>query len=370
MSRPLISLHVQLRHLSVVQLILDALAMVAVGALAMFVVLLASFQNFNAVFFETGLRYETREAPAERSDNASDFTVTRGAFVMSASRFDDPARATGDFTNSETPTAWGHHDETGDSLTKLLGGVLVAGDARGTRAVLDRSTAARLGVSVGDDVVLWWEGAECRVALSGIIRAYHEVAGAFDGGLFILPEDACAHRTALWGDDDPTFLRFDGENPSSSATTWNAHVNETLRAAADFRVAGLLPAILAIGLVLWTLAALRAAARVRVQLSAPSEMLLDLGWRAGRIRRAHQFVAASLTLLAAFGSAWLSSELLFRVAGFYIQPAHWMTVGALFAAVAIGIDCFSHVRASREAARRPVRRIHPETYTLGTEGDE
>ncbi|RYF48255.1 MAG: hypothetical protein EOO27_35800, partial [Comamonadaceae bacterium] len=50
----------QLRHLRGWQLVIDAVTMIAVGMLTMFVLLLASFQNFDSVLFESTLRYDTR----------------------------------------------------------------------------------------------------------------------------------------------------------------------------------------------------------------------------------------------------------------------------------------------------------------------
>lgn len=369
MNRPLACLRVQLRHLSIVQLVVDTIAMIAVGMLAMFVLLLATFQGFDAVLFESGLRYDTREVVDAPSDEGLTLTATEGTLVMSAARFDDPDRWEADYNDSRTPTVWRHADD-GAALSELLSAGIIAGDARGQRTLLDEATAVALDVTVGDQLVLTrWDDGECRVTLSGITRSYHEVGDRFIGGLLIVPADACADELTTWTQDATEYLQFNGPHPSASAQSWSDRVLATVSAAIDIRATGILLAILLVGIVLWTLTGLRTARRIREQLDRPSELLFDLGCTAGQVRQTHLLVAGSLTVIAAFGAAWGTSELLWRMASFYIQPAHWLSLALLFAVVTTLVNHASHIRANREASRRPT--IHPAATATGirNEGD-
>ena len=328
--------------------------MVAVGMLAMFALLLASFQNFDALLFESGLRYETRELsdrpPAD--DGGVVLTVTQGVQVMSAVRFDDPERWRGDFNDSVTPVVWSHSDASGERLRGVLDTTVVAGRATGSRVLVDEATAAQLGVGPGDGIVLTsWDDDLCRLTVGGVTRTYREIGGSFLGGLLIVPAAACEEGVTAWTDDNTQFLNFDGSSPS--AQTWLERMGTVALSSMDFQASGLFPAVLVISLGLWFLASLRATRRIRDSLALPSDLLFDLGCTAGHVRTTHLLVSGVLVTGAAIGAAWGAHEALWRVAEFYTQPAHWVSVALVFAAATMTVLFVAHRRASREASRRP-----------------
>ena len=362
MTRRLSTLRFQLRHLSLPQILIDVVMTAAVGVLTMFVLLLASFQNFNAVFFETGLRYETRSAfdqqpPAEAEGLL--LTVTEGVRVMSAQRFDDPTRWRGDFNDSISPLVWSHSDASGNAVGTLFSANMVSGTADGRRALLDEGTAAALGVAPGDSLVLTtWDDGICRLTLGGITRPYNEV-GFTASGLLVVPADACDDGVTTWTDDEEHYLQFNGPADAPGAQSWNERVADVILISTAFRVTGLLPAILLIGLGLWCIVSLRATRRIRDRLELPSEILFDLGCTAGRVRSTHLLVSAALVTTAAFGAAWGAHEALWRIAGFFTQWPHWVTVAIVFAGATMSVLLVAHVRGSREASRRPAAPTRP-----------
>lgn len=356
------SLRALLRHLSVPRFVIDFVMAAAVGMLSMFVLLLGSFQNFNAVSFEAGLRYETRLAADEKpppGDDSLDITVTEGVLVMSARRFDDAARWRGDLSDSVAPIVWSHMDSSSHAVHDLFAASLVSGTADRTGVLLDESSAAALGVAPGDGLVLkTWDDDICRLTLSGITRSYNEV-GYMAPGLLVVPADACDDGVTTWTDDEEHYLQFNGPADAPGAQSWNERVADVILISTAFRVTGLLPAILLIGLGLWCIVSLRATRRIRDRLELPSEILFDLGCTAGRVRSTHLLVSAALVTTAAFGAAWGAHEALWRIAGFFTQWPHWVTVAIVFAGATMSVLLVAHVRASREASRRPAAPTRP-----------
>lgn len=352
--------HAQTRILSIVALVIDGLTMAAVGMLAMFVVLLASFLNVDALIFESGLRYDSRASLTHRSAEGFVVTVTAGTRVMSEKRFDDPARWQGDFNDSVSPVVWTHTDATGIRLGDLLGANIVSGESRESRVLLDEATAAALGVRTGDDVVLSTESAgECRLRLSGILRSYKEVGGPSNSGLLVVPSDACPDLTAVWSENETSFLQFDAATPSPGSQTWGERLWEVGLASMDVQVSGLLPVILFVGLGLWTLMGWRAARRVHDRMEPASDLLFDLGIRPARVRVGYVLVVGVLAVLAAIGAAWGARQALWHMAAFHIQTLHWVTVGVLFGATTIIVALVVDRRI-----RRRTRRV-----TASTQGD-
>jgi hypothetical protein len=348
--------------LSAPQLVIDFVMAGAVGVLSMFVLLLASFQSFDAVSFEAALRYETRLAADEKprpSEDSLDLTVTEGALVMSERRFDDVARWRGDFSDSVAPVVWSHEESSGQAVHDIFAANLVSGTADTTGVLLDQSNAAALGVVPGDGLVLkTWDDDICRLELSGITRSYNEV-GYTAPGLLVVPADACDEGVTTWTDFQEHYLQFNGDADAAGAQNWSERVGEVLLNALAFRVSGLLPAILLIGLGLWCIASLRATRRIRDRLELPSEILFDLGCTAARVRSTHLLVSGVLVTAAALGAAWGAHEALWRIAGFFTQSAHWVTVALVFAAATMTVLLVAHFRASREASRRPAAPTRP-----------
>lgn len=350
----------QTRVLSVAALVIDALMMAAVGMLAMFVVLLASFQNVDALLFESGLRYDSRASLTHNTTEGLVIAVTAGTRVMSEERFDDPARWRGDFSDSVSPVVWTHTDATGTRLGDLLGSNIVSGEARESRVLLDEATAAALGVRTGDDVVLSTESAgECRLRLSGILRSFKEVGGPSTSGLLVVPSDACPELTTTWGENEASLLQFDAAAPSAGSQTWAERLFEVALAATDVKVSGLLPVILFVGLGLWTLMGWRTSRRVHEQMQPASDLLFDLGIRPARVRAGYVLVVGVLAVIAAVGAAWGAREALWHMAAFHIQTLHWVTVGVLFGATTILVAL---------AVDRRIRRRRPRV-TASTQGD-
>lgn len=355
------------RHLSVVQLILDVVMQAAVGMLAMFVLLLASFQNFDALFFESGLRYDNRAVIDAPTDDGLVLTVTEGVRVMSARRYDDPTRWSADLNDSVSPLVWSADEPSGESLENLLGASVVDTTPGQPRVFLDRASAGALGVDSGDDLVLATsEGDVCRVRLTGVTRSYKEVGGSFTTGLIALPAEACADGVTTWTEGDTTYLQFDAHRPVAAAQSWGERMLAVALAATDFQVSGLLPVVLLVGLGLWTLATLRGAARVRRRLEPAADLLVDLGCRPARVRTTPLLVTSAATVVAAGGAAWGAHEALRRMASFYTQPEHWISVALLFSATTIAILLTQHLRLRRRSSRRPARITTPTTSTTFT----
>lgn len=360
----------QLRQLSVVQLIIDIVMLAAVGMLAMFVLLLASFQNFDALFFESGLRYDDRAVIEQPRGDGIVLTVTQGTRVMSERRFDDPDRWSADLNDSVSPVVWSAGDASGHSLDGLFGASLLGGARSEPRVFLDRASAAALGVEVGDGLVLTTPtGDVCRVRLDGVTRSYKEVGGSFTSGLLALPTNACSDGVTTWTEEEKTYLQFDATIPSASSQTWTQRMLSVAVAATDFQVSGLLPVILLVGLGLWLVASLRGAARVRQRLAPASDLLFDLGCRPARVRTTPLLVTSAASTLAAVGAAWGAHEALWRMASFFTQPEHWLSVALLFAASTATITVTQHLRARKRSSRRPSPRI-PRAAATPRQGEQ
>lgn len=357
MTQRFTTARVQVRHLTAAPLLIDMITMVAVGMLTMFVLLLASFQIFDALHFESGLRYETRDDVADRparGDGVS-VTVTQGVQLMSAARFDDPEREPGDFTDAVEPTVWSHGDTSPPRWSALLAGVMVTGSPQAGRVLIDEATAVALDVTPGESVVLTtWDGERCRLSVSGVTRTFREIGGSVHGGLLIAPVDACADGVVTWSEEPARFLHFDAASPSPAAQTWFERMRDVLVSATSVQVSGLLPAILVIGLGLWALVSLRAVRRVRTVLAVPGDVLMDLGSRAARVRATPLAIGSALVTVAAFIAAWAAGAALWRVAGFFTQRAHGVAVACLFAAATVLVLVLAEGRARRADARRPV----------------
>lgn len=347
---------VQVRHLNAAPLLIDMITMVAVGMLTMFVLLLASFQIFDALHFESGLRYETRDDVTDRPDrdDGVSATVTQGVQLMSAARFDDPTRAPGDFTDAVEPTVWSHADISPPRWSALLAGVMVTGSPQAGRVLIDEATAVALDVATGESVVLTtWDGDRCRLSVSGVTRTFREIGGSVHGGLLIAPVDACADGVVTWSEDPARFLHFDAASPSPSAQTWFERMQDVIVSATSVQVSGLLPAVLVVGLGLWALVSLRAVRRVRTVLAVPGDLLMDLGSRAARVRATPLAIGTALVTVAAFIAAWAAGAALWRVAGFFTQWVHGAAVATLFAAATVLVLLLAEGRARRTDARRP-----------------
>ncbi len=368
MTPHLTTFRAQIRHLRVIPLIIDGVMMIAVGMLTMFVLLLASFQSFDAVLFESTLRYDSRaDLSQPPSDDGLNITVTQGVRVVSARRFDDPSRQPGDFTDSVTPVVWSHAEKSGERLGNLLGASMIAGTAAGSGVVIDEATAAALGVSAGDGIVLTtWDDDRCRLTLSGITRTSREVGGSVLAGLLLVPADACEPGVTTWTEDAPAYLQFDSETPAASSQGWGERMRDVVVSAMDVRVSGLLPVVLVIGLGLWCLMSLRATRRIRATVAMASDLLRDFGCRAARVRRTHLLVSGAVIAIAALGAAWGAHEALWRVARFFTQWAHWVFVAIIFFAATMTVLLIAHARARREASRRPAPpTVTPATTTKG-----
>ena len=353
MTSWLTAFRVQLRHLRPFQLLVDLVMRTAVGALTMFVLLLASFQPFDALVFEAGLRYDTREVvdspPTDRGGVW--LSSSQGTMVMAAAVFDDTEGDPAAFVESVTPRVWS--SSTHDRLAPVLQHNLVSGTVSPGQVVIDEATSAVIGASPGDELVLRTGSNDCRVAVSGVVRSYQEITGDRARGLLVVPSDACGARFFAPAEAEPQYLLFDGRAPSRDAESWAEHVWSTFLTAGDAGVSGLLLPILVVGLIFWTLLGLRNAALVLEQLRFVSELLFDLGCRSARVRQTHLIITSTMTLIAAVGAAWGAREALWHMASFHIQAIHWLSIGLLFAFVTIAINYGSHRRACREASRVP-----------------
>ncbi len=357
-------LRVQVRHLRPLPILLDIVARAAIGALTLFIVLLASFQPFNAVTFEAGLRYDSREVVDEVTGDGISVVMGGNSLVMSETAFDAPGRSPGDFSASQQPRLWVYSGDRPPA--PLLGTNIIEGALPPGGTAVDDAVAAALQIGAGDSVVVHTLGAgDCRLTVDAVTRSYNEITGDAAQGLLVLPSGVCAEADRAI-DDGATIVRFDGTAPSGAAQTWSDRVLATLVAASDTQVTGLLIPTLVVGLVFWVLLGLRSSARVFEQLRPTSELLFDLGCRPARIRHAHLLVAAAMTLAAALIAGWAAREALWFLASFYIQPPHWVTVTLLFAVVTIAFDLASHRRAARQSSRRPLQASNELRHTPRT----
>lgn len=350
----LAALRAQVRHLRPHIIGIDLFAAATMGMLTMFVVLLATLHGFDAATFEAGLRYAHREISdvTDATDGSgTNFRSTTEFFVISGSTYDAPDRIPADFTSALTPRVWTYDAADAGGADLVLGQNIIAGGVHQDSVLLDEASAASLHVSLGDTVVIRGESADCRVVVGGITRPYVDIERA--RGLLVAPARLCPNDFLTSSDQADEIVTFDGTSSARQGQSWPEYMGEVLFMAVGTRIVGLLPVILLIGLGLWVLVSLRASRRVRDTLELPSELLFDLGCTAARVRATHLLVSGLLVATAAVGAAWGAHEAVWRVAGFYTQQAHWLSVALVFAAATMAVTFVAHVRASREASRRP-----------------
>lgn len=196
-------------------------------------------------------------------------------------------------------------------------------------------------------VIREYDSGVCRAKISGVVRTYREIGTDFVSGLLVAPATLCAQVISSSSTSAPEFLRFDASPSGPTARTWSARMLDLLHQASDFRVSGLLPAILIIGLGLWGLTGLRTSIRLRRQLAPSADLLAELGCRRRRVRGPFLIVTAFSAITAALGAAWGAHQALWSVASFYTQTLHWVSTGLLFAVVTIWIAAIVHARSDR-----------------------
>jgi hypothetical protein len=352
MSARWVTARTQWRQLRLGPVILDTIMMTAVGMLSMFVLLLASFQNVDAVLFEAGLRYETRDTIDPPGSDGLVVSAWDGVSVFSAERFDAPDRMPADFNGGAHPRVWSVGSTSLSEVAAVLGANALSGEVSDGAILLDETSAVALDVSPGDELVVHViDVGDCRLTLGGIVRSYREVGGSFVGGLLVASSAACPG--ILTPPEGADTVQFDSADPSPLAQTWPERMLQIVLAATDFRVAGLLPAILFVGLGLWVLMGWRATRRVRETLQFSSELLFDLGVRPRRVRTAFLLAVSVMAMVAAVTAAWGAHEALWRVASFHTQWLHWLCTGALFGAATILVALLVDRRDRRRFTTRP-----------------
>jgi len=346
----------QARHLNATQLFADAVMTSVGGMLSMLVLLLASQVSFDALAFEGNLSYAGRVAveAASAPPDALTITAVSGFDVLAAGRFDAAGRNDGDLTGSAQPTVWVYPSAAVTDLAVLLGANLLDGRPRPHRAALDEATAAALGIRIGDDIIVAADGRSCRVRVSAITRSFRDVDVGLAGGLLALAHDTCDEVTGPMMATSTSAVRYWTEPDGQERLGKGERISHVLLALSDVEFTGLLLPVALISLGLWLLVSLQGARRVRAQLAPVDDLLLDLGCRSARLRSTPLLVTASMIVLSAFGAAAAVRQLLWQVAGIYIQAPHWLAIALGFAAAAIVVAvAISAARVHRAALQPP-----------------
>lgn len=351
MTPRLVAARAQVRHLNATQLFADAVMTSVGGMLSMLVLLLASQVGFDALAFEANLSYAGRvpvEAASARPD-ALTITTVSGVNVLSAGQFDTEGRTDGDLTGSAQPTVWVYTSAEADDLAALLGANLLDGQPRPHEAAIDEATAAALGIRVGDDMVVAADGRSCRIGVSATTRSFRDVDVGLAGGLLALADDTCDEVTGPMMATSSA-VRYWTEPDGEEHLGKGERISHVLLSLSDVEFTGLLLPVALISLGLWLLVSLQGARRVRVQLALVDDLLLDLGCRSARLRSTPLLVTASMIVLSAIGAAAAVRQLLWLVAGVYIQTPHWLGTALGFAAAAIVAAAISTARDHRRVA--------------------
>ncbi|CAI9389954.1 hypothetical protein [Microbacterium sp. T2.11-28] len=352
MTPRLVAARAQVRHLNAAQLFADAVMTSVGGMLSMVVLLLASQVGFDALAFEGHLFYAGRipvEAASARPD-APTITTVSGVNVLSTGQFDAEGRADGDLIGSAQPTVWVYPSAATTDLAVLLGANLLDGRPRPRQAALDEATAAALGIRVGDDLVVAADGRSCRIGVSAITRPFRDIDVGLASGLLVLADDTCDEVTGPMTATSTSAVRYWTTPGGEERPGKEERISHVLLALSDVEFTGLLLPVALISLGLWLLVSLQGARRVRAQLAPVDDLLLDLGCRSARLRSTPLLVTASMTALSALGAAAAVRQLLWQVAGIYIQTPHWLATALGFAAAAIVAAAISTARDHRRAA--------------------
>ncbi len=359
----------QTRHLNAAQLIADVVMTAAAGMLSILVLLLASQIGFDTLTFESGLSYASR-TPVDASSatgSGSSLVITSApeSSVLSAEDFDASSRAEGDLTDSAQPILWRYPAATVDDLRTLLAANVVEGAVHAREALLDEATAARLGIRVGDDLVVTGDGdgRPCRVAVSGLTRPFRDIDGGLGNGLLVLAADTCDAVGAAPATAAAVAIRYSDASEPAPATDKRERLSQVALALTDVQLTGLFVPVLVVGLGLWLIVSLRAVRRARVQLAPADDLLFDIGCRPALLRATHTVITALIIGVAAVGAAWGARTLLWSIAGVYLQAAHWLAAALLFAAAAVLTTVLRAARARRRTAERPPAAVLP--FTAG-----
>ena len=356
MTPRLVAARAQVRHLNATQLFADAVMTSVGGMLSMLVLLLASQVGFDALAFEANLSYAGRvpvEAASARPD-ALTITTVSGVNVLSAGQFDTEGRTDGDLTGSAQPTVWVYTSAEADDLAALLGANLLDGQPRPHEAAIDEATAAALGIRVGDDMVVAADGRSCRIGVSATTRPFRDIDVGLASGLLVLADDTCDEVTGPMTATSTSAVRYWTTPGGEERPGKEERISHVLLALSDVEFTGLLLPVALISLGLWLLVSLQGARRVRAQLAPVYDLLLDLGCRSARLRSTPQLVTASMIVLSAIAAAAAVRQLLWQVAGIYIQAPHWLAIALGFAAAAIVVAAaMSAARVHRAALQPP-----------------
>jgi hypothetical protein len=319
------------RHLGARAVALDVVLLVAVGALVAFLVLFTTRPVVDRLLFEGSLGYGSR-AVSGTAPAAGDarLAVQPRPELTVAARSTPPSGGarSADLARAQQITAWTFAPGSAATVEDVLAGALARGAVTGEGVLLDQSTAFVLDVQPGDDLVLVSYDSdedlrECPVAVTGLIRPFHEPGPIGNGGLAVLSDEVCDETLSAPG-SAATWLLFDPAARPPDAVSKAAALRSVLT---DARAATTLTlAISALGLGLWVLALVRVRSRTQRRLADPVALLVDLGVAPRLVRRLRAAFLGAAGAVAGGLAAVLARSVTMQVTDLYVQRAHLFVV--------------------------------------------